>query len=68
MAWWKGTSLPQRDAGFKVSTIWGSGPKPIPRPGVDDSTTETAGIQAEGLTKEEMDKWLGDDWPGVDGG
>ncbi|MER0071684.1 DNA polymerase, partial [Corynebacterium sp. KPL2850] len=25
-AWWKGTSLPQRDAGFKVSTIWGSGP------------------------------------------
>ncbi|MER0069503.1 hypothetical protein ABRP69_11650, partial [Corynebacterium sp. KPL3806] len=26
-AWWKGTSLPQRDAGFKVSTIWGSGPR-----------------------------------------
>jgi len=26
VAWWKGTSLPQRDAGFKVSTIWGSGP------------------------------------------
>ncbi|WP_411701754.1 hypothetical protein ACLI1R_001806 [Corynebacterium sp. LaCa97] len=50
----------QRDAGFKVSTIWGSGP--------DDSTTETAGIQAEGLTKQEMDKWLGDDWPGIDGG
>ncbi|MER0028365.1 hypothetical protein ABRP75_10720, partial [Corynebacterium sp. KPL4043] len=29
VAWWKGTSLPQRDAGFKVSTIWGSGPLPI---------------------------------------
>ena len=46
----------------------GQKPKPIPRPGVDDSTTETAGIQAEGLTKQEMDKWLGDDWPGIDGG
>nr|DAS51641.1 MAG TPA: protein of unknown function (DUF5361) [Caudoviricetes sp.] len=46
----------------------GQKPKPIPRPGVNDTTTETAGIQAEGLTKQEMDKWLGDDWPGVDGG
>ena len=26
MAWWKGTSLPQRHAGFSVSTIKGSGP------------------------------------------
>ncbi|WP_448853823.1 FAD-dependent oxidoreductase, partial [Corynebacterium frankenforstense] len=25
-AWWKGTSLPQRHAGFSVSTIKGSGP------------------------------------------
>ena len=27
MAWWKGTSLPQRHAGFSVSTIKGSGPR-----------------------------------------
>lgn len=39
-----------------------------PGPGVDDKKTETAGIQAEGLTKQEMDEWLGDDWPGIDGG
>ena len=46
----------------------GQKPKPIPRPGVDDKKTETAGIQAEGLTKQEMDEWLGDDWTGIDGG
>ncbi|WP_259808478.1 transposase, partial [Corynebacterium sanguinis] len=28
MAWWKGTSLSQRHAGFSVSTTRGSGPWP----------------------------------------
>ncbi|MER0071713.1 hypothetical protein ABRP93_11570, partial [Corynebacterium sp. KPL2850] len=37
VAWWKGTSLPQRDAGFKVSTIWGGQVRQTPvdsQPGI----------------------------------
>ncbi|QQU97779.1 hypothetical protein [Corynebacterium amycolatum] len=46
----------------------GPKPKPIPRPGVGDEQQEIPGLKPEGLSRHEMDKWLGDDWPGIDGG
>ena len=55
---------------LKMSAWDGKGarPKPIPRPGVDGKEMETAGVKPEGLSKAEMDEWLGDDWSGVNGG
>lgn len=55
---------------LKMSAWDGKGarPEPIPRPGVDGKEMETAGVKPEGLSKAEMDEWLGDDWSGVNGG
>lgn len=55
---------------LKMSAWDGKGarPKPIPRPGVEGKEMETAGVKPEGLSKAEMDEWLGDDWSGVNGG
>ena len=55
---------------LKMSAWDGKGarPEPIPRLGVDGKEMETAGVKPEGLSKAEMDEWLGDDWSGVNGG
>ena len=48
MAWWKGTSLPQRHAGFSVSTTRGSGPEAIADRLADINSAMT---RADGTTR-----------------